>query len=209
MQPGQTWSCDSNTTFLGEEVLETNLRERKATVNMSSYSGPFGKTMLLRFHSIHPLSPLSQSQRRLLKLLDIWMTPPEQYEVVLSFSFPCFLMLSQQIPQTSTGWSSFHLWNSRTITGIGKHFSVVEVVLRLGLHDSRGSPWDQTRHVLLLLVLRDFAKLLFADSECKTKLLHKPIELAFDHRGKEKLFSGVNYEQAYSFFQANVTNHTG
>lgn len=80
---------------------------------------------------------------------------------------------------------------------------------RLGLHDSQGSPWDQTRHVLLQLVLRDFAKLLFADSEWKTKLLHKPIELTFDHRGKEKLFSGVNYEQACFFFQANVTNHTG
>lgn len=207
MQPGQTLSCDSNTTFLGKEVLETNLRERKATVNMRSYSGRFGKTMLLRFHP-SAVTIVTKSNKTVEATGHLDDTTWAIRSGVVFF-LCSFLMLSQQIPQTSTGWSSFHLWNSRMITGIGKHFSVVEVVLRLGLHDSQGSPWDQTRHVLLLLVLRDFAKLLFADSEWKTKLLHKPIELTFDHRGKEKLFSGVNYEQAYFFFQANVTNHTG
>lgn len=165
--------------------------------------------MLLPFHSIPSTVTIVTKSNKTVEAIGhfhdtTWAIPSR-----VVFFLCSFFMLSQHIPMTSTGWSFFHLRNSRMITRVGKHFAVVGVVLRLGLHDSEGSLWDQTRHVLLLLVLKDFAKLLFADSERKTNLLHKPIDLTFDHRGKEKLFSWVSREQAYFFFQANVTNHTG
>lgn len=150
----------------------------------------------LCFHSTHSLSPLSPSQTRPFFWTFRWHH--------LSNTKAWCLFPLQHFNVESADTTDFHWVEFCFTCETSEQFQRSEkALLWLKLFYALG------RHVLPLFALKDFVKLLFADSEWKTNLLHKPIDLTFDHSGKEKLFSWLNYEQAYFFFQANVTNHTG